>query len=84
MREYSLPLALLSSIGIKATPQDVEMGTRLKGRELDSIRRALDFEMRQLQRDRKRKIISGEEYLKQHKSLTGKMEALRSRAKESM
>ena len=84
MREYSLPLAILSSIGIKVVPQDVEMGTRLKGREFDSIRRALDFEMRQLQRDRKRAIISGDEYLRQHKLLMDKMEALRSSARESM
>ena len=64
-RDYSLPEALSSSVGIKLKPQDVESGIYWHGQDFKKVQQALRSEMRQIGRQRERNLISQAEYDRQ-------------------
>jgi hypothetical protein len=81
-REYDLPMAFMSSVGIKIQGYDVKLGFRYKAQEIESIKNALTFEMRELERDRARKLIQYDDYIQQKEVLIKKIKNLESKAKE--
>ena len=81
-REYSIPMAVASSVGVKLQAQDVKLGFQYRAREIENKRRALMWERRALERDRRRNLIPQDEYEKQKKRLDDKMKRLRERAAE--
>lgn len=72
-RPYSVPQALLSSIGIKVQPHDVKLGYEFRSRDLASQARIIKADMRRAESDKERGIITQGEYLK-----------IRARAKRKM
>lgn len=82
MREYSLPLATLSSIGIKATPHDPKLGRSQHGNQFDSVQRELSFVRSQLEKDRRRGLIDSEEYQSQKGLIEQKFKRLQEKARE--
>lgn len=81
-RDYDLPMAALSSLGIKLTPHDVELGFQYKARAFAAIQRELQWQAKQLQKDRNRNLIDADEYEKQKQRLEKKMKTLQERAAE--
>jgi len=72
-RPYSVPQALLSSLGIKVQPHDVRLGYAFRSRDLAAQARTIDSDMFRAQSDLDRGIIDRGEYLK-----------IRARAKRKM
>jgi len=81
-REYGIGYAFLSSAGVKLAPHDVKYGLSWHARDIDQIQRALSSQMFQLESDKKRNLIDGQEYLKQKQVIKRKMENLREHAKK--
>jgi hypothetical protein len=82
-RRYDPGYAFLSSVGVKVAPQDVELGFEYRAREVERTKNALNAEMRRIQKDKERKLISEETFIKERESLKKKMMRLESRAKET-
>jgi hypothetical protein len=57
-RPYSVPGALLSGVGVKAQPHDVQLGYYFRGFEIQRKMRALQAQARQLSMDEFRNIGS--------------------------
>jgi hypothetical protein len=68
--------AVLSSVGIKVKPQDVEEGFRLWGLEFQRVERDLRAEARRVGRDRDRGLISQQQADRQLARLVKKLERL--------
>ncbi|MGE0751881.1 MAG: strawberry notch-like NTP hydrolase domain-containing protein [Variibacter sp.] len=79
-RPYSIPLAALSSVGIKLKPQDVDEGLRWRKYEIEQTNRALDQQARKLQRQHSRKMISDSARDDGMKTIEKKRERLREKA----
>jgi hypothetical protein len=60
MREYSVPLAISSSLGLKLKPHDVDLNRRYRMMQLDSVDRALNVQLQALARDLSRHRIDQE------------------------
>jgi hypothetical protein len=60
MREYNVPLAIASSIGIKLRPHDVDLNRRYLMMQLDQVDQALGAELSALSRDLSRNRIDRE------------------------
>ena len=80
--DYSVPLAVFSSFGVKLVPHDVDLGFQFHARNFNSVRRELEWELRQLGQDRERRLIDNDEYTRQRDNLKAKMERLNERAEE--
>jgi len=63
-RPYSVPQALLSSIGIKVQPHDVGLGYEFRSRDLAAQARIIKGDMRRAESDRQRGIITQGEFMK--------------------
>lgn len=59
-RPYSFPQALLSSVGIKVQPHDVELGYAFRSRDLAAQARLITGEIRQVMSDYSRNMIDAE------------------------
>jgi len=81
--EYSLPMAALSSTGIKIKSHDVDLNFSYKGREIQSVIRALTWQMKDLERDKARNLINEGQYQKEKESIKRKMKNLEADAKET-
>jgi hypothetical protein len=79
-RDYSLPEALASSVGVKLKPQDVESGIMWKNRDFKKVQTALRAEMRALGRKRERNLISQSEFDKGAAKIMRKFERLEGEA----
>ena len=75
-RDYSVPQALLSSAGIKATGHDVELNFDYRRREFDRTERALKYAIKLNRRDLSRDLISQKEAQKIETDLLEKMNRL--------
>ncbi len=62
MREYSVPLAISSSIGLKLKPHDVGLNRRYQMMRLDAVERALSEQLQALSRDLSRQRIGQDFY----------------------
>lgn len=82
-RDYDLPMAALSSLGVKLAPQDVDLGFKYKSRAFNSIKSELRWQDRQLQKDKERNLIDAAEYEKQMQRIQKKMKHLSERAAET-
>lgn len=82
-RDYDLPMAALSSLGIKLAPHDVELGFMYHSRAFNSIGSELNFQANQLAKDRKRGLINAAEYEKQIQRIQRKQKRLQERAAET-
>ena len=72
-RPYSLPQAVVSSVGIKVQPHDVELGYYYRGRDLDFQRRSVQAQARQAQRDLSRGLITERQYEREVELIERKM-----------
>jgi hypothetical protein len=81
-RPYSLPEALVSSFGVKAKPQDVEMGLFWHYHDIKDVEQALRAEARALARQRERGLISQKAFDAGMQSLLTKRDRLVERVKE--
>jgi len=81
--EYSLPMAALSSTGIKVKSLDVDLNFSYKAREINSVIRALTWQMKDLERDKARNLIDEGQYQKEKVSIKRKMKNLEAHAKET-
>jgi hypothetical protein len=79
-RPYSVPQALLSSIGLKVQPHDVKLGYEFRSRDLASQARIIEADMRRAESDRQRGIITEGEFLKVRARAKRKMERLKEKA----
>jgi hypothetical protein len=79
-RPYSVPQALLSSIGIKVQPHDVNLGYEFRSRDLAAQARIITADMRRAESDKQRGIITQGEYLKIRARAKRKMERLKEKA----
>jgi hypothetical protein len=75
-RPISIPGAVLSSLGIKATGHDVELNFDYRRREFDRTERALKYALRLNQRDLARGIVSSKEHKRVQADLLDKMRKL--------
>lgn len=75
-RDYSLPQALINSIGIKAKSQDVESGLYWHNYDFKKVQFELRAQMRRLGRSRERNLISQAEYDRQAADITEKFSRL--------
>ncbi len=75
-RQFSVPEAVLSSIGIKAKGHDVGLNFEYRQREFDRTERALKYSFSLNDRDRQRGLISPKEYKQQRNDLLDKMRKL--------
>lgn len=82
-RDYDLPMAALSSLGIKLAPYDVELGFMYHMRAFNSIARELNFQADQLAKDKERGLIDAAEFEKQLQRIRKKQERLKERAAET-
>lgn len=78
-RPYSVPQALLSSIGIKVQPHDVRLGYEFRSRDLAAEARMITADVRRARSDLDRNIITQGEYLKITARAKRKMERLKER-----
>jgi len=83
-RAYSLPQAAASSLGIKISPQDVDLGFEYHRRRFKRDMGDLKAQLRRAGRDLNRNIINQEEFDKQKTHITGKMQYLQTKAKEDL
>lgn len=83
MRPYLLWQAIASSLGVKVSPQDIAENFEYRRREFDHIDRALKEELRLLQRDRMRGLISESTYADEAKAIEGRMAELQERMMET-
>jgi len=79
-RDYDLPMAALSSLGIKLAPHDVELGFTYHARAFTAIRKELNWQAQQLAQDKERGLISADEFEKQIQRIKKKQERLAERA----
>jgi len=82
-KPYDIPSALLSSIGVKVRPQDIQEGFRIWGIRFGKIERELSSEMGRLARDHARGLISDEEFERQRNRLIYKMQNLGEKARQT-
>jgi len=82
-REYSIPLAVSSSLGLKLQPQDVELGFAYRQFEYEAIIKKYRQEMYLLASDRERNMISEETFEKRKRGFEKKIERLEKRARET-
>jgi hypothetical protein len=75
-RRVSLPGAIASSLGVKATGHDVELNFEYRRREFDRTERALKYSIRLNQRDLARGLINQKEHQKVASDLLEKMRKL--------
>jgi hypothetical protein len=75
-RAYSLPTALLSGVGVKAQPHDVELGYYFRSNELKRKQSAIRAEMRQIGMDEARNIGSEDSRARAMERATEKMRRL--------
>lgn len=57
-KQYSVPSAVASSIGVKLKPQDIEQNFSMRAHEYDRVARDLAFEVRTIARDQERGALS--------------------------
>ena len=81
-RRYSIPQAFASSMGIKLNPQDVELGLAWHALKLRQARSEIEFEARQLQRDRARNLITPADYARGMQRIREKMLLLEQEARD--
>lgn len=81
-RDYSATEAVLSSLGIKIAPHDVELGFEYRLREFNRIKSSLKTELSRLEKDKARGIIDGQQYMKDRELLKIKLNRLEGRTKE--
>jgi len=77
---YSVPQAILSSVGVKVRPQDVEQGLYWRGVELSKEGGALKSQARALARKRERNLVSQDSYEEGLAVIVLKAERLKQRA----
>jgi len=82
-RDYSVPLAVLSSVGVKLQPQDVELGFTYKARAIAGIQRELKWQARQLAQDKNRNMIDEDEYRSEIARIERKLKKLAEESKET-
>jgi hypothetical protein len=73
MREYSIPLAISSSLGIKIKPHDVALQRTYLMYEFDSVERALNAELNALSRDYTRRRIERDFYEREIRKIQEKL-----------
>jgi hypothetical protein len=83
-KPYSLPQAVSSSFGIKLAPHDVQAGYGYRGMEIRRVKEALQFEMRMLEHQRRRRQISEDAYYRNRESIMRKFKELEGEAKALM
>lgn len=71
---YSMREALLSTVGIKAKPLDVERAARFRLLDFQRERRALEDELKSAQRQKQRRILSDDEFEKVRERVKRKIE----------
>lgn len=81
-RPYSFPQALLSSVGIKVQPHDVELGYAFRSRDLAAQARLIAADARRAESDYRRNIISAEEREKTMERAKVKLERLAEKQRE--
>lgn len=81
-RPNSITGAVLSSVGIKLKPQDVEQNLFWKGYGLQQVERELKAQARRLARQRERKLISEEVFDNGMAAIQTKYQRLQERAEE--
>lgn len=81
-RPYQMSEALLSSVGIKARPQDVEEGLFWRERALQNIERELRTQARRLGRQRERGLISENVYEREMNAIFRKIGRLEEQAED--
>mgnify|MGYP007014079195 FL=1 len=81
-REYNIPMAGLSSLGIKLQAQDVQLGMQYKAWALQSVQRELQWQLKQINRDLQRNLIDQDDYDEAEKSIRKKLKHLQSEAEE--
>jgi hypothetical protein len=80
-RPYSVGQAVASSVGLKLQPHDVKYGFAIHGREIEATRRELEQELRFLELDRERRLISEEAYAREKERLRAKFRNLEDEAR---
>lgn len=75
-RPYSVPQALLSSLGIKVQPHDVGLGCEFRSRDLAAQARQVEADVRRAQSGMQRNIINKAEFNKIRSRARRKMERL--------
>ena len=83
-REYSVPQALASSVGIKLRPQDVRQQMAWRAADFDRAQRALQLEARQILDARSRGMISEAQFHRRMENATRKLEQLADRRQERL
>jgi N12 class adenine-specific DNA methylase len=82
-RAYEPSYAITSSVGIKLKPHDVNLGFERKERDFKAIERALEFDMKMLQRDRSRNLIDKETYKEEVEAIREQALRLQKKARET-
>lgn len=80
-KPYDVGNALLSSIGVKVQPQDVQEGFRIWGIQFNRVERELKSEMGRISRDHARGMTSNAEYERQRQRVIDKLTRLAERQK---
>ena len=82
MREYSVPLAVSSSLGLKLRPHDVDLQRRYQLMDVERVERALAEQLRGLAIDLSRRRIDREFYDEEVASVQEKLRRLADRRRE--
>jgi len=82
-KQYSVPLAAASSVGIKLRPQDIDQNLAMRAHEYDRIGRDLKFEMTTIARDQERGALSPAEAEKAVARIIEKQQRLAERRAET-
>lgn len=76
MREYNIPLAISSSVGVKLEPIDVALNMQYRMWNIQRVENALNFQARTLARDRARGIIDEATYRRELSAIQTKLRQL--------
>jgi len=82
MREYSVPQALLSSVGVKVTSHNAALGEEMRLRDISRTMGDIKWALRRLQKDRARGLIDEDEFAKAYKRKLKKVEKLEAAARK--